>query len=29
VAKVTLRGLWDQTWYRGYVLNREPNMPRR
>ncbi len=29
VDKVTLRGLWDQTWYRGYILTREPKLPRR
>ena len=29
VDKVTLRGLWDQIWYRGYQLTREPNLPKR
>ena len=29
VDKVTLRGLWDQIWYRGYQLTREPNSPKR
>lgn len=27
--KVSLRGLWDQNWYRGYQLTREPKLPKR
>ena len=29
VTKITLRGLWDQNWYRGYTLNKEPRLPSR
>ena len=29
VTKIKLRGLWDQKWYRGYTLTKEPRLPKR
>ena len=29
VNKIKLRGLWNQNWYRGYALTKEPRLPKR